>query len=356
MGDMAGRGSRREGKRSHGSRAVLKGVPAASRAAIIRTALLGTVLFRSSIVGAQPQRPAVQIPVQTPLRLRSARAMRDVAPANLRICGPSFAAMRRCLAIQAAAAPRRRIAVFFGRSPLEPDARSVYSGALGEVVVAHVLDQLGSKWTILNAVPVTPGEPEVDYVLIGPAGVFTLQIKYHSGEKIWVAGSTFLVNGKKHDHLRRSSREATRAGKLLSAVTGRPIPVTPIIVVVNPISITVGRKPSKVVVLSSQNLKRWLLKRSRTLSDRAVRHFSIFAEERSTWAGASRIDAGQVIVRQVMAAPECLNEFERLRELVDAARRRARLWIVILVSSIPLSIPVLAFTGYHLAGIALQVP
>ena len=352
---MVGRGSRRGGHKALESRVVQKGVPVVSRAAIIRTALLGTVLFRSSIVGTNPRRlavqPAAQAHAHAPIRLRSARAIRAVAPTNLRICGPSFAAMRRCLAIQAAAPPRRRAAVFFGRSPLERGARRVYSGALGEVVVAHVLDQLGSEWTVLNAVPVTPGEPEVDHVLIGPAGVFTLQIKYHSGEKIWVAGSTFLVNGEKHDHLRRSSHEATRAGKLLSAVTGRPIPVTPIIVVVNPISITVGRKPSKVVVLSSHNLKQWLLKKSRTLSDRAVRHFSIFAEERSTWAGASRIDAGQAV-----AALDCLNEFERLRKTVDAARRRARLWIVILVSLIPLSIPVLALTGYHLVGVALQAP
>ena len=240
---------------------------------------------------------------------------------NLRARGPAYAVMQECLSRQQAATPRGRLARAIGNSPLHPDARSWYSGALGEIVVANVLAQLEPEWTVLHAVPIGSGGADIDHVIIGQGGIFTINTKNHSGKKIWIGGSTFLVNGFKQEHMRNSAHEAERTARLLSAVTGRPVTVTPLIVVVNPASITTGRKRPRVTVLSSNTLKRWLLKRPRVLSDRAVAHFSMFAEERSTW---------QTEPLAIEDTTDPVARFEQLRVTVDAARQRARLWLLAL--------------------------
>ena len=240
---------------------------------------------------------------------------------NLAARGPAYSVMQECLARQEAATPRGRIARALGSNPLHPDARSWYSGALGEIVVANALSQLGEGWTVLHAVPVGPTSVEIDHLILGPGGIFTINTKNHSGKKIWIGGSTFLVNGYKQEHMRNSAHQAEWASRLLSSVTGRPVTVTPLIVVVNPSSITTGRKQPRVTVLSSNTLKRWLVKRPRVLSDRAVAHFSMFAEERSTW------HTEPVTIDDTT---DRLCRFGELRIAVDAARQRARLWLLVL--------------------------
>ncbi|MHC5796742.1 nuclease-related domain-containing protein [Lacisediminihabitans sp. FW035] len=240
---------------------------------------------------------------------------------NLRARGPAYAVMQECLSRQEAATPRGRLGRALGRTPLHPDARSWYSGALGEIVVANALSQLSDEWTVLHAVPVGSGHSDIDHVILGPGGIYTINTKNHSGQKIWIGGSTFLVNGYKQEHMRESAHEADRASRLLSTITGRPVIVTPLIVVVNPASITTGRKRPRVTVLSSNTLGRWLVRRPRVLSDRAAAHFSMFAEERSTW------HTEPVTVDDTT---DRLARFEQLRVEVDAARQRARLWLLAL--------------------------
>jgi hypothetical protein len=273
------------------------------------------------------------------------RATWSIEP-SLRERLPAYAVMQQCLALQELAVPVGRLGRILGRSPLHPDARSWYRGALGEIVVANVLSQLGSEWTVLHAVPVGSGSADIDHVILGPGGIFTINTKNHSGKKIWIGGGTFLVNGYKQDHMRNSFREAERASRLLSGVTGRPVIVTPLIVVVNPASITVGRKRPRVTVLSSNTLKRWLERRPRVLSGRAVAHFSMFAEERSTWHTEPLVsdDTRRHVER-----------FERLRTDVDAARRRARLWLVGIGGTAILVAPVVVAALFRLLE-AASVP
>jgi hypothetical protein len=69
-----------------------------------------------------------------------------------------------------------------GADPLTPDNYPWYKGALGEIAVGQILERLGPEWTILHAVPVGGGAFDIDHVLIGPAGVFTLNTKNHAGQ------------------------------------------------------------------------------------------------------------------------------------------------------------------------------
>lgn len=207
----------------------------------------------------------------------------------------------------------------FGRSPLGADARSWYRGALGEIEVGQILDELPG-WTVLHAVPVGTAGSDIDHVLIGPAGVFTVNTKNHSGQKIWVAGSRFLVNGQKQDHVRNSLHEARRAGKLLGARVGYPVEVTPLVVVVRPASLTVrSSTAASVTVLDSRRLARWLGRRKPVLPAEQVTGIAAAASQLQTWSALAA------------PLPDHAGErewFRLLRRRVTAARHRAQLWML----------------------------
>ncbi len=250
---------------------------------------------------------------------------------TLRARGPAYSVMQECLRLQSAASPRGSVARFFGRSPLHPEVRSWYRGALGELEVAAILTRLEPEWTVLHAVPVGSGDSDIDHVLVGPGGIFTVNTKNHSGRRIWVGGSTFSVDGHKQTHMRDSRFEAARAAKLLSAVAGGPVPVEPLIVVVRPASISRGKKKPSVTVLASGSLYRFLMGRRRVHSDEAVAYLSMIAEERGTWH--SRALVTDDTLRHVQ-------RFERLQAEVESARRRLRLWLLLAMGAL-LSAPVL---------------
>ncbi|SDC05781.1 Nuclease-related domain-containing protein [Raineyella antarctica] len=84
------------------------------------------------------------------------------------------------------------------RIVLGKDAYSTWErGAIGERLVWEELRKLDSRagWGFLNSIPVGTNGSDIDHVVVGPAGVFTINAKYHDGARIWVGGDTILVNG-----------------------------------------------------------------------------------------------------------------------------------------------------------------
>ncbi|WP_454169594.1 nuclease-related domain-containing protein [Microbacterium paulum] len=164
--------------------------------------------------------------------------------------------MAECLRVHADVAPRSAFARFFGRSPLSEDSRPWFQGALGELDVAARLASLGDDWTVVHAVPVGTRGSDIDHVVVGPAGVFTINSKNHEGARVWVASRRLLVNGQKTDHLRNSRYEAARTHKLLSDVIGADVPVRGVIAIVGAKDITIREQPDDVAVLSASQLVR----------------------------------------------------------------------------------------------------
>ena len=128
--------------------------------------------------------------------------------------------MEHLLALQQDAPPRSPVARALGVSPLDEERAAWYRGALGEAAVGRLLEKLPEGWTVLHAVPVGKGDSDIDHVVIGPGGVFTINTKNHAGQQAWVPGRTLLVNGQKQPHLRNAGHEAQRASRLLSAAAG----------------------------------------------------------------------------------------------------------------------------------------
>jgi len=104
-------------------------------------------------------------------------------------------------------------------------------GADGEEEVARRLRKLPDDWHVIHAIPVGERESDIDHLVIGPAGVFTLNTKNHSRAKVWVAERSFLVNGQRTNYLRNARHEAARASRLLSKACAMDVAVEPVIVV-----------------------------------------------------------------------------------------------------------------------------
>ena len=117
---------------------------------------------------------------------------------------------------------------------IDEEAIGWYRGVIGERRVAAVLDQLGTEWTVLHSVPVGRGTSDIDHIVIGHAGVFTINTKYSPGRKVWTAGYGMYVDGHPQAYVRNSVNEAARASALLSKAVGMTIPVTGLIVFVDP--------------------------------------------------------------------------------------------------------------------------
>jgi hypothetical protein len=141
---------------------------------------------------------------------------------------------------------------------VKTDERAWRVGAKGEQKVAGELAKLGPAWHRLHAVEAGENGSDIDHIVIGPAGVFTLNTKCHPRGRLWVAERMVMVNGQRTDYLRNSRFEAKRAGRFLSDACGRPIDVTPLVVFVDLDDFTVKQMPVDVHVTARRRLVGWL--------------------------------------------------------------------------------------------------
>ena len=141
---------------------------------------------------------------------------------------------------------------------VKTDERAWRVGAKGEEKVAGELAKLGPGWRVLHAVEVGKNGSDIDHVVIGPAGVITLNAKRHPGATAWVGERMVMMNGQRTDYLGNSRFEATRACRLLSEACGRPVNVTPAIVFVDLDDLTVKQMPADVHVTTRRRLVAWI--------------------------------------------------------------------------------------------------
>lgn len=128
----------------------------------------------------------------------------------------------------------------------------------GELEIAHRLTALGPAWRVLHSVPVGRGTSDIDHVVIGPPGVFTINTKHHEGRDIWLSAKRLLVNGQPTDHLRNARFEAKRASQRMSVAMHAFVDVAPIVAIVGARRITVRERPTTVFVMRERELVAWL--------------------------------------------------------------------------------------------------
>lgn len=248
---------------------------------------------------------------------------------------PAAAVIAACLQAQATVPPRSGASRLLGLSPLSNDSRPWYLGALGELQVAQRLARLGPGWTVLHSVPIGDRGSDIDHIVIGAQGVFTINTKCHEDARIWVGGKRLLVNGQKTDYLRNSRFEAQRVARALTAFAGQPIDVHPAVVLVGARTVTVREEPADVAVLKDAELVRWLNGRPITLHADLRDGLAAAMVRRDHWAASS-----------VQASDVDLAAFAALRHEVGAARRVRMLWVLTIMGGLMAVAATLAASAY----------
>jgi hypothetical protein len=162
------------------------------------------------------------------------------------------------------------------------DERAWRRGAAGERVTAWWLGRLPDGWHLFNDIPVGHRGANIDHVIVGPAGVFTVNAKNLTG-KVWVAPSEIRHNGHKTDYIRTSIHEATRASKLLSAAVGSHVTARPVLAILAD-DWTLRGKPAEVFVGAPRAVKDWLRRLPPEMSVRDVTTIAAAVAKPTTWA------------------------------------------------------------------------
>ena len=192
---------------------------------------------------------------------------------------PGAAARRRAVELRRSRPVGTGVARVFG---IHTQERAFRVGADGEELVARRLGKLGRDWHVLHAVPIGSRGSDIDHVVVGPAGVFTLNTKHHPGKSVWVSERSFMVEGQRTTYLRNSRFEADRAARLLSSACGFGVAVEPVIVVIAA-KLTLRSAPSDVHVVAGKEIARWLTRRPTVLTPEGVGEIFGHARRASTW-------------------------------------------------------------------------
>lgn len=166
---------------------------------------------------------------------------------------------------------------------LRTEERSWRVGANGERKVGKELASLGAAWRVLHAIPIGERSSDIDHLVIGPGGVYTVNTKCHPSGRAWVADRAILVNGQRTDYLRNSRFEARRTSELLTTRANRSIPVRPVIVFVDLSDLTIKHQPADVQVTTRRRVTAWFQSQPSTMSADEVHAVYEVARLATTW-------------------------------------------------------------------------
>lgn len=196
---------------------------------------------------------------------------------------PGAMAREQALALKQAAPVRTFLARALG---VHTDERAWRVGADGEELVAAQLHRLAKKdarWKFLHAIPVGEKGSDIDHLVVGPGGVFTLNAKHHPRASVWVRGDTFMVNGQRLPYIRNSRHEAARASRLLTKACGAPVAVQGVVVPVGADKLSLKDPPNDVAIVNRMALRSWLRGRRACLTEEQIAAIFDAARRSTTW-------------------------------------------------------------------------
>ena len=283
------------------------------------------------------------------------------------------AVIEELLRVQGDVPPRTTLARVFGQSPLGADSVPWYLGAKGERAVGSLLESLPPEWAVFHALPVGGRGSDIDHVVVGPAGVFTINTKRHRGQCVWVAGRSLLVSGRKTRYIRDAELEAERVTGLVRQRMPQSAPARPVVAFVGPKQLSIREKPASVTVIDARHLRRWLLSLPPTLAWPERMEITAVVDNPASWRRPPVTVPGPV-VSSVRSSPSQLSaqssrdsspsyralvepaddpmaRFTALDADVRAARLRRALWVLLgVVAAAAMALEVLQLFAGLLAG------
>lgn len=235
---------------------------------------------------AMPPAPDCQLVDAEPKPMPEPPLREQAVPEWIDLSGAAAgaAARERALAERAAQGRvRHAVARLVGAKTNE---RAWRIGADGEVAVADQLARLAPQWHLLHAVRVGSRGSDIDHVVIGPGGVFTVNAKNHPHAHVWVGGDTFMVNGQRLPYVRNSRFEARRAARMLTEHVGFPVDATGVIAVMGAhkgFTIKAQPEDGKVVVTQRKRVRQFLLNHPPTLTSPEIDAIYEVARRSTTW-------------------------------------------------------------------------
>lgn len=184
---------------------------------------------------------------------------------------------------------RTRIGSAIARAfDIKTEERAWRKGAEGEEAIGDQLEKLTKhRWHVLHSIPVGTRGSDIDHVLIGPGGVFTLNTKNHPGKRITVGPDWLRVDGHLQPYLRNSRHEAQRASRLLTDRVGWEVPVRPALILLTgtlipEVTIKSGG-PKDVLILDRIDVPRAFKKANTKLTQGQVDTVFQVARKSTTW-------------------------------------------------------------------------
>jgi hypothetical protein len=167
------------------------------------------------------------------------------------------------------------------------DERAWRMGASGEETIGAKLEKLsGDGWRVLHSVPIGERGSDVDHIVIGPGGVWTINAKNHPGKKIWVAPRQIRVDGHAVPYLRNSEFEANRVRKILLAQLGwEPYVRAALVFMTGTLvpEVTIKGKPEHVDILDRMDVNRRLKREPVRMTAEQVDEVFEIARRSTTW-------------------------------------------------------------------------
>ena len=151
--------------------------------------------------------------------------------------------------------------------------RAEYAAAKEEQRINAELDDLPAGWfvvrpTDLGALVIQDGE--IDHVVIGPGGVFTIHLEHQPAAKVWVSEHKVTINGRDSDRMSQARFGARRTGGLLTTLCGFDVTVQSVLILIGAATVQTLSRPAELHVRTQHDLRDWLCMQPRRLNPGTV--------------------------------------------------------------------------------------
>ncbi|MFE1861928.1 nuclease-related domain-containing protein [Streptomyces anandii] len=137
-------------------------------------------------------------------------------------------------------------------------------------------------WRVLHSIPLA-NKVDIDHLLIGPGGVFSINTKHHHKRAVWVGDDSVVVDhGKPAPYARKSRAEAKRVIRVLERYCDFPVPVEPELVFVGVTELKVVATQLDVRVYQERQVAA-LAPLSGVLTAEQIEHVYSVARHRQAW-------------------------------------------------------------------------